>query len=92
MALWALTRTAAVEYGTRGIRVNAVSPSYTRTEMVERLLAKKPELEATLSKASPMRRMGEPQEVAQTIVWLCSERSLFINGQAIAIDGGITAW
>ena len=87
-----LTRTAAVEYGKAGIRVNAVSPGYTRTDMVERLLAEQPEMEAMLNKASPMRRMGQPQEVARTIVWLCSESSSFINGQAVAIDGGITAW
>ena len=87
-----LTRTAAVEYATRGIRVNAVCPSYTRTDMVARILATQPELEAKMESASPMKRLGEPQEVARTIAWLCSDAASFINGQAIAIDGGITAW
>ena len=45
-----------------------------------------------MESASPMKRLGEPQEVARTIAWLCSDAASFINGQAIAIDGGITAW
>ncbi len=87
-----LTRTAAVEYATRGIRVNAVCPSYTRTQMVARVLEAQPDLADKFANASPMKRLGEPQEVARTIVWLCSDAASFINGQAVAIDGGITAW
>ncbi len=87
-----LTRTAAIEYAKNGIRVNAVCPSYTRTEMVQRVLDTRPEMKKTLLKASPMGRLGEPEEVAQTILWLCSPRSSYVNGAAIPVDGGITAW
>jgi NAD(P)-dependent dehydrogenase (short-subunit alcohol dehydrogenase family) len=87
-----LTRTAALEYARRGIRVNAVCPSYTNTDMVQRMLKENPEMAETLCNASPMKRMGEPLEVANAIVWLCSDESSFTNGQALALDGGITAW
>ncbi len=87
-----LTRTAAVEYGRRRIRVNAVCPSYTRTRMVERILSDQPEMEQVFAKASPMRRLGEPGEVARAIAWLLSDEAAFVNGQALAIDGGLTAW
>jgi NAD(P)-dependent dehydrogenase (short-subunit alcohol dehydrogenase family) len=87
-----LTRTAAVEYGKRGIRVNAVCPSYTLTPMVERMLEREPDLGPALTRASPMRRMGEPQEVARAIAWLLSDGASFTNGQALALDGGLTAW
>ncbi len=87
-----LTRTAAVEYGKRGIRVNAVCPSYTRTRMLEGIFGSAPELAAKLAHASPMRRFGEAGEVAATALWLCSEEASFVNGQCVAVDGGITAW
>lgn len=87
-----LTRTAAIEYAARNIRVNAVCPSYTNTDMVQRMLRDKPNLREVFSHASPMKRMGEPREIATTIAWLCSDESSFVNGQTIACDGGITAW
>ena len=87
-----LTRTAAVEYGKRGVRVNAVCPSYTRTAMLDHILEKEPDMEAMLAKASPMKRFGETREVADTVLWLSSPDSSFVNGQCIAVDGGITAW
>lgn len=87
-----LTRTAAIEYAKRGIRVNAVCPSYTNTEMVQRMIARHPPMKDVLDNASPMKRMGEPREVADAIAWLCSEESSFVNGQGLALDGGITAW
>jgi NAD(P)-dependent dehydrogenase (short-subunit alcohol dehydrogenase family) len=87
-----LSRTAALEYARRGIRVNAVCPSYTNTDMVQRMLKENPQMAETLRNASPMKRVGEPLEVANAIVWLCSDESSFTNGQALALDGGITAW
>lgn len=87
-----LTRSAAIEYATRGIRVNAVCPSYTNTDMVQRMLVGKPTLREALSNASPMKRLGEPEEVALAIAWLCSDESSFVNGQGLALDGGLTAW
>jgi NAD(P)-dependent dehydrogenase (short-subunit alcohol dehydrogenase family) len=87
-----LTRTAALEYAKRGIRVNAVCPSFTNTEMVQRMIAQDPKMEQILTNASPMKRMGEPHEVACAVAWLCSDESSFTNGQTLALDGGITAW
>lgn len=87
-----LTRTAAIEYAKRGIRVNAVCPSYTNTDMVQRMLERNPGLREALVNASPMKRMGEPEEVGLAIAWLCSEESSFVNGQGLALDGGLTAW
>ena len=87
-----LTRTAALEYSKRGIRVNAVCPSFTNTDMVRRMIDKDPKLEQILNNASPMKRMGEPREVASAVAYLCSDEASFTNGQALALDGGITAW
>ncbi len=87
-----LTRTAALEYAKRGIRVNAVCPSYTNTEMVQRMIAAHPNMKDVLNNASPMKRMGEPEEIANAVVWLCSDESSFVTGQGVALDGGITAW
>ena len=87
-----LTRTAAVEYARRGIRVNAVCPSYTNTEMVQRMLQDNPAMRDALTNASPMKRLGEPEEIGRAIAWLCADDSSFVNGQALALDGGLTAW
>lgn len=87
-----LTRSAAIEYAKRGIRVNAVCPSYTNTDMVQRMLVGKPALREALVNASPMKRLGEPEEIGLAIAWLCSDESSFVNGQGLALDGGLTAW
>lgn len=87
-----LTRSAAIEYARRGIRVNAVCPSFVNTDMVQRMVERNPAMKATLDNASPMKRMGEPEEVGRAIAWLCAEDSSFVNGQGLAIDGGLTAW
>lgn len=86
-----LTRTAAIEYARRGLRINAVCPSYARTAMLERMLETSPQLEPIFVGASPMKRLCEPAEVAAAALWLCTPGASFINGQAIAVDGGITA-
>jgi NAD(P)-dependent dehydrogenase (short-subunit alcohol dehydrogenase family) len=83
-----LTRTAALDYATQGIRVNAVCPGVIRTEMIERFTRGNPEAEAQLVAMQPMNRMGTPDEIADTVVWLCSEQASFITGQALAVDGG----
>lgn len=87
-----LTRSAAIEYARRGIRVNAVCPSFINTEMVQRMVERNPAMKPTLDNASPMKRMGEPEEIGRAIAWLCAEDSSFVNGQGLAIDGGLTAW
>jgi NAD(P)-dependent dehydrogenase (short-subunit alcohol dehydrogenase family) len=83
-----LTKAAAVEYGRKGIRVNAVCPGSTRTPMVEGFSAGDPRVEEAMAAASPMRRLAEPEEIARTVVWLCSEEASFVNGHALAVDGG----
>jgi NAD(P)-dependent dehydrogenase (short-subunit alcohol dehydrogenase family) len=83
-----LTRTAAIEYVRHGVRVNAVCPGTIATPMNEKL---DPELVKGLLAISPAGRMGLVAEVAQTVVFLCSEGAGFINGQAISVDGGWNA-
>ncbi len=90
-AVVGLTRTAAVEYASYGVRVNCVCPSFIRTPMVERFLAESPDMERRLTRASPSGRMGQPDEVAQAIVWLLSGAASFVNGAALPVDGGLTA-
>lgn len=86
-----LTRAAAVEYGERGIRVNAVCPGVIRTEMVDRITGRDPAVEAQYAAMHPMNRMGTPREIADTVVWLCSAQAGFVTGQALAVDGGLVA-
>ena len=86
-----LTKTAALEYAGQGIRVNAVCPGVIDTEMVERFTGGQPEAEAAMVATEPVGRLGHPEEIADAVVWLCSDRSSFVTGQAIAVDGGFTA-
>jgi NAD(P)-dependent dehydrogenase (short-subunit alcohol dehydrogenase family) len=86
-----LTRTAALEYATQGIRVNAVCPGVIRTAMVERFTHGDPQAEAGLVAAEPVGRMGTPEEVAAAVLWLCSDGASFVTGHALAVDGGMVA-
>lgn len=84
-----LTRTAALECAGDGVRINAVCPGVIHTAMVDRLLREHPEVD--LVAREPMRRMGTPEEIAATVIWLCADNSSFVTGQAIAVDGGFVA-
>ena len=84
-----LTRTAAVEYAKLAIRVNAVCPGWTETAILDPLSDEM--LENSIKNYVPMGRMGKPSEVAETIVWLLSDKSSFVNGHCLAIDGGMKA-
>lgn len=86
-----LTKTAAVEYAKRGIRVNAICPGVIRTPMVDRLFADNPKVEKAMQGAHPIGRIGEPLDIALGVAWLCSDESAFLTGQAIPFDGGMTA-
>ena len=79
------------EYGKSNIRVNAVCPGVIRTEMAERLLKDNQSVEGAITALHPMGRLGTPEEVADTVVWLCSDASSFVTGQVIAVDGGYVA-
>jgi NAD(P)-dependent dehydrogenase (short-subunit alcohol dehydrogenase family) len=86
-----LTKTAALEYAKQGIRVNAVCPGVIRTPMVERFLGGSPEAEAQFVALEPVGRMGLPQEIAEAVVWLCSDAASFVTGHAIMVDSGLVA-
>ena len=86
-----LTRTAALEYATRGIRVNAVCPGPIRTRMLEAIMEENPRMEPAMITAVPMRRLGAPEEIAEAVVWLCSDRASYVTGQGLVVDGGFTA-
>jgi NAD(P)-dependent dehydrogenase (short-subunit alcohol dehydrogenase family) len=83
-----LTRTAALEYAESGIRVNAVCPGYIKTPMTAGMT---PERGAAVLARTPMKRLGEAEEIAELVVWLCSERASFVTGAAYNVDGGYMA-
>ncbi|MCH8282081.1 MAG: SDR family oxidoreductase [Chloroflexi bacterium] len=87
-----LTKTAAVDYAQSGIRVNAVCPGYIRTPMIEQGILLDPGGEERVVSRHPMHRLGTPEEVAETVVWLCSDAASFVTGHAMAVDGGYVAW
>ena len=89
-AVVGLTRAAANEYGAQGIRVNAIAPGTTRTEMVDAWLAVRPDIEQVLHAATPQPRTAAPDEVAQAAAWLCSDRASFVTGATLPVDGGFT--
>ena len=84
-----LTRSAAGEYARFGVRVNCVNPGVTRTEGVAAYVAGKPELERALVANAAMARMGKPEELAEAVAWLCSDRASFVTGQSLGVDGGV---
>ncbi|MEN6393605.1 MAG: SDR family oxidoreductase [Anaerolineaceae bacterium] len=86
-----LTRVAALEYAKAGIRVNAVCPGVIRTSMVERLQGGQAEAEAGFIAMEPVGRMGKPEEIAEAIVWLCSDAASFVTGHPMVVDGGLVA-
>lgn len=90
-AVIGLTKAAAAEYGARGIRVNALVVGNTMTEMTEQALDREPELERAFLARPVQKRMADAVEVAQAAAWLCSERSSFVTGAAVPVDGGWTA-
>ncbi len=86
-----LTRLAAVQYARHGIRVNAVCPGVIRTPITSPYLETVPQLEGQLSSWHALNRIGDPAEVAEPVVWLCSDAASFITGDALPIDGGALA-
>lgn len=90
-AVIGLTKTAALEYAKAGIRVNAVCPGVIRTAMIDRITGKDKEVEKKYTDMEPVGRMGSPEEVAEAVVWLCSEAASFVTGIAMPVDGGFSA-
>lgn len=86
-----LTKAAALDYATEGIRVNAVCPGVIETPMVDRATGGSAEAKAQYAAAEPMGRLGCPEEIAEAVIWLCSDGASFVTGQALAVDGGWVA-
>jgi NAD(P)-dependent dehydrogenase (short-subunit alcohol dehydrogenase family) len=84
-----LTKTAALEYAQQGIRVNCVCPGMIQTPMTESAL-RDPARQAQIT-ARPMGRVGTPEEIAEAVVWLCSDAASFVTGHAMTVDGGYVA-
>lgn len=86
-----LTKTAALEYAKAGIRVNCVCPGIIQTPMVSRLTGERPGMFEKIATAEPIGRVGKPEEIAESVVWLCSDLASFVTGHAMSVDGGIVA-
>ncbi|MEU1328395.1 glucose 1-dehydrogenase [Streptomyces sp. NPDC005865] len=90
-ALNSLTESAAVTYGPEGIRVNAIAPGTTMTEMIRSWEANSPGVIDRLNAQTPLRRAAEPDEIAQAAAWLLSDRSSYVTGTVLRVDGGMRA-
>ncbi len=86
-----LSKTAALEYAKAGVRVNAVCPGIIQTPMVERLTGERPGMFEKIATAEPVGRVGQPEEIAESVVWLCSDAASFVTGHAMSVDGGVVA-
>lgn len=86
-----LTKTAALEYAKSGIRVNAVCPGVIQTPMVERGAQLSPGFDELAVSMEPVGRFGQPAEIGEAVVWLCSEAASFVTGHPMTVDGGLVA-
>jgi NAD(P)-dependent dehydrogenase (short-subunit alcohol dehydrogenase family) len=89
-AVVGMTKSAALEYARKNIRINAVCPGFTHSALLNQLLAVSEDMGDKLKSFIPMGRFGEPDEIAEAICWLASENSKFITGQTITLDGGLS--
>ena len=83
-----LTKSGALEYGARGIRINAVCPGTVWSPMVHHAVESYPGLQSDLEKMHPIGRLGHAEEIAAAVMWLCSDDSSFVLGHALSVDGG----
>lgn len=86
-----LTRSAAMEYAPRGVRINAVCPGTIDTPMVSDMLVSQPEAMKAIMREQPIGRLGRSEEIAAAVLWLCSPGASFVLGVALPVDGGFTA-
>ncbi len=86
-----LTKTAALECAKHGIRINAVCPGVIQTPMIDRLTGKKKEAIEQYTALEPLGRFGQPEEIANAVLWLCSDEASFVTGHGMAVDGGFVA-
>jgi NAD(P)-dependent dehydrogenase (short-subunit alcohol dehydrogenase family) len=87
-AVLGLTKLAALEYAKSGIRINAIAPGVTETEMVERVAEDDKQLIESIKSITPIGRIGDPQEIANAVVWLLSDKASFVLGHTLLVDGG----
>ncbi len=85
-----LTKSAALEYAARGIRINAVCPGIIHTAMLDKMMETQADALGTMLKDVPIGRLGRPEEIANAVLWLCSSAASFMIGHALAVDGGYT--
>lgn len=91
-AVVGLTRTAAVEYGRKNVRVNAICPFFSPTKIMELEGFTSDDARAQLAQGCPMKRLADPQEIVNVMLLMLSPLNTYMNGQAIAVDGGVSAW
>src|SRR5262249_50290593 len=89
-ALGQMTRALALEWGSRGVRVNAIAPGFILTDLTQKLWAQ-PQMQAWYEANCPLRRMGGPHDLVGTVFFLASEASAFLTGQVLFVDGGFSA-
>jgi NAD(P)-dependent dehydrogenase (short-subunit alcohol dehydrogenase family) len=90
-AVVGLTKSAAAEYGRKGIRINDVCPGVIRTPMLDRALERDAASEDAMVRMHPIGRLGTIDDVAAAVLWLCSDASAFVSGHSLAVDGALTA-
>lgn len=83
-----LTKTAALEYAKKNIRVNAVCPGVIATPMIDRFVHGEAQIQKQLMEGEPVGRIGQPEEIASAVMWLCSDKASFVTGHPLVIDGG----
>ncbi len=90
--LFGLSKAAAVEGASSGIRVNVICPGPTaRTLLLENLTSAQPEVKGKMHEIIPLRRVAEPEEMAEAVIWLCSDKASFVTGHIMPVDGGMTS-
>lgn len=89
-AVVGMTKSAAMEYGRKNIRVNAICPGYSKSALLDSMFKYKPELEEGLKSMIPFKRYGEASEIADAAVWLASDKSSYMTGQCLTLDGGLS--
>jgi NAD(P)-dependent dehydrogenase (short-subunit alcohol dehydrogenase family) len=90
-AVLGLTKSAALEYAKSGIRINAVAPGVVETDMLKRVAEDNKQFVETLKSMHPIGRIGDPQEIANAVVWLLSDKASFVLGHTLLVDGGIVS-